>query len=668
MSRPTFDPSQAGKYLKISVIGALLLFSCIVVFDRVENALPKVKILINQAGYLPVEEKLFYVQSPKRIDGPISFDLVDNANGNRVYNDTLVYAGEIWGDHYYLGNFSGLQKNGSYHISLKAENRLIRSYDFPISQSVYDRMGEYIQLFYYYQRCGMKPHTIVPGYEGHEACHLDDGLWFNGTEWVYKDLSGGWHDAGDYNKYTEDPYNTQYSAFALSFSYFLVPEFWDSIPSRYETDAPDIVDECVWGARFLQKLLVQDISGKIRALNGIFSVNSEGEYSRFGYWKEPAGETDNIPGTGDERKVGSLGNVSGMTEYSSHPYGSQFMNKNAILMLAAALANTANTQRYYPYWDSLSYSPSNLIINATTIFNDYKDELFFENGSELEFYSNISVSEAFCLMFAVSALARWHNISNEAIEYNKFTKVGLALREFFLNATQQFSGLKMQAELEPLAVWDLYMQIYSLFFFEMVYFGGLSSEFSDYLSRWADQTLISACESEGNVFRFAKNRDSYFSFWGTNLLLANVGGSALLAWNSTNKSSAFNKIKNYGLANGLHWIAGRNPLDICQIEGIGSKNLPIFHNRLIDMPNNQRGEVLGAINNGIAKPPATKSFQAKFSNEYLTYKEIPDVPYLDLAIPAPDRSNMGDFRTNEVYILNNAQFLMFYSIFRAILV
>ncbi len=661
------DPKRTEKYIKMSLISTIILFSSIVLIDRIQHSLPSPRILINQAGYLPDQEKIFYLQTPIRIDTQISFDLIDTSSETRLYNGTLVYLGQIWGDHYYLGDFSSVRKNGSYYISVKADTKLVKSYYFSISQSVYDMMGEYIQLFYYYQRCGMKPLMIVPGYEGHEACHLDDGMWFNGTNWVYKDLSGGWHDAGDYNKYTEDPYNTQYSAFALSFSYFLIPTFWNSRPNRYETDAPDIVDECVWGAKFLQKLLVNDASGKIRALNGIFSVNRKGEYSRFGYWKEPAGETDNIPGTGDERKVGSLGNVSGMAEYSYHPYGSQFMNKNAILMLAAALANTANAQYNYSYWDSFAYSPSNLIANATTIFNDYRDELFYENGTQIEFYSNISVSEAFSLLFAIGSLARWHNISSEEIQYNYYTSVGLALRNLFLNGSEDFSGLKMQESVEPLVVWDLYMQIYSLFFFEMVYFGGISPEFSNFLIRWSNQTLISACETEGNLFRFAKNRESYFSFWGTNLLLANVGSTSLLAWNSTDKSSEFNKIKNYGLANGLHWIAGRNPLDICQIEGIGTNTLSIYHNRLIDMPNNKRGEVVGAVNNGIAKPPATKSFQAKYDNEYLAYQQMPDLPYLDTATPAPDKMNMGDFRSNEVYILNNAQFLMFYSIFRNIL-
>ena len=667
MKSAELNPITMQKYIKTAMIIIIILASSLVLYDRIENGLAKPMILINQAGYLPSEEKIFYFQSPTRIEEALFFDLVDNTDGSVIFNQSLDYLGEIWGNHYYFGNFSSIQRNGSFHLSINYQGKSIKSYDFIISKSVYDKMGEWIQLFYYYQRCGMKVQTILPGNEGHEACHLDDGLWFNGTDWVYKDLSGGWHDAGDYNKYTEDPYNTQLSTFALSFSYFLIPEFWNKIPSKYETDAPDIVDECVWGSRFLQKLLVIDESGKTRALNGIFSVNKNGDYSRFGYWKEPSGETDNIPGTGDERKVGSLGNVSELSEYSNHQYGAQFMNKNAILMLAAALANTANAQFSFPYWENLAYSPYNLIANAIKIFEDYKEEIFFKNGTEYSLYSNVTPSEAFSTLFAISALARWYNISNQATEYENYISFGLPIREAFLNGSSEYAGLKMQTELEPLTTWDLYMQIYSLFFFESVYLGETSAEFSTFLTQWSKSTLIPACEAEGNVFRFAKNRNGYFSYWGTNLLLADVGGASLLAWNSSEKTEESNKIKNYGLSNGLHWIAGRNPLDICQIEGIGTKNLPIYHNRLIDMPNNKRGEVPGAVNNGIAKPPATKSFISKYENEYAAYEEILDLPYLDLAIPSSEKGNMGDFRSNEVYITNNAKFLMFYSIMQSVL-
>ncbi|MHA1338845.1 MAG: glycoside hydrolase family 9 protein [Promethearchaeota archaeon] len=90
---------------------------------------------------------------------------------------------------------------------------------FKISQDVYDKAGEMAQIFFYYQRCGTNVQSIVPDYFGYKACHLDDGLYFNGSDWIYKNLTGGWHDAGDYNKYMEDSYNTQFSTFTLTLSY-----------------------------------------------------------------------------------------------------------------------------------------------------------------------------------------------------------------------------------------------------------------------------------------------------------------------------------------------------------------------------------------------------------------------------------------------------------------
>jgi len=198
------------------------------------------------------------------------------------------------------------------------------------------------------------------------------------------------------------------------------------------------VDEAVWGSRFLQKMIVRDSYGKDRVLCGIFSTNKEGEYDRFGYWNIPSIETDNIINTGDERKVGSLWNVSGMADYSNHPYGFQFTNKGAAMMVAAALANTANIQHKWHYWDGLDYFPNNLSKNAYNLFMAHKDDVFYGNDSLRE---NIDKREAWSSLFAIYALAKWFNSSRNYSTYLFLINYGNKIREAFLNASAGYPSL-----------------------------------------------------------------------------------------------------------------------------------------------------------------------------------------------------------------------------------
>ena len=620
-------------------------------------------ILYNQIGYLPNEKKIFILDlNTKFIPSNSYFQILDE-NENIKFSASLNYLGKLWGKNYYEGNFSDVTDVGFYKIRVYLNDYTIDSDYFEISDHVYNKAGEYASIFYYYQRCGTEVESILPKYKGHKTCHLDDGLYYNGTSWVYHDLTGGWHDAGDYNKYTEDSYNTQFTLFALTISYQIIPNFWKSLSNKYETSDPDIVDEAVWGARFLQKLIIHDYDDKLKILCGIFSTDRKGNYNRFGYWNIPESETDNIPNTKDERKVGSLWNVSGMIEYINHPYGIEFVDKSAAIMVAAALANTANVMIEYNYWDEKPYSPINLAKNATDLFYTYINDIFYENKSIKE---NIDVKTAWSTLFAIYSLAKWFNFVGNNSEYINLVEYGEKIRDAFLFESAGNYNLLLQQNTD-LHYWDQYNHILSIYLFERLVNGTTSTQFNNFLLSWVENTLLPSCNYTENFFHFMKSKNRYFSYWGTNLLISAASAVSFLAWNLTNNSTDYLWIKEFALENAFHWIMGRNPLDICMIEGLGSKNLPIYHNRLIYLPDNERGEVPGAIPNGIALPSLNKQYISKFENEYDAYESVEDIPYLDLSVPNPTKLNMGDFRTNEVYILNNANFLISFSIINSIL-
>jgi hypothetical protein len=105
----------------------------------------------------------------------------------------------------------------------------------------------------------------------------------------HADLSGGWHDAGDYNKYNG---YTPLAVYALA-------RFAES-PGLSRADfsqSPTTpLEEALWGARWLRKC--QDAE-TLQLIGYVFSG--------YGYWGIPENETDNIPGNADDRPAYSLG-------------------------------------------------------------------------------------------------------------------------------------------------------------------------------------------------------------------------------------------------------------------------------------------------------------------------------------------------------------------------
>jgi hypothetical protein len=55
----------------------------------------------------------------------------------------------------------------------------------------------------------------------------------------------------------------------------------------------------------------------------------------------------------------------------------------------------------------------------------------------------------------------------------------------------------------------------------------------------------------------------------------------------------------------IDFLLGRNPYDVCMMEGVGSRNLPRYHHRYITIPGHERGAVPGAIPNGFVRDIAS---------------------------------------------------------------
>lgn len=231
------------------------------------------KIILNQVGFDPAAPKraLLIDESPIHA---ASF-VVKTADGRAALEADAGPEETIpaWPLHIRALEFSQLKEPGEYRI----ESAGLTSPPFRIAEGEPGQSTLHPGIeFFYIQRCGM----AIPGW--HDACHLDDALLPDGA---HRDAAGGWHDAGDYNKYSG---YTPLALYALLNIHEDARPFYDQ---RRREGRPAIYDEAQWGARFLIKMIDPADGHLIRDV-----------YSGYGYWGRPEDETDNIPGTEKSRK------------------------------------------------------------------------------------------------------------------------------------------------------------------------------------------------------------------------------------------------------------------------------------------------------------------------------------------------------------------------------
>jgi len=258
-----------------------------VLFDAVEVTavfeVPKAaEVFINQVGYDIGAPKAFNAATNFAAE-TAPFELVDSEGGVR-FSGMLSHQGRItgaygndWGSEFWRGDFSEFNMPGTYRIRIRLGGVTALSWPFEIAENlIFNRTARPAYRFFYYQRCGME----IPGF--HKACHLDDAIGPDGTQY---ELWGGWHDAGDYNTYHNAPYVLGLAtAFAAGKSRFAAQD-------EDGNGISDFLDEILWGGQHTRRMLAPDGSAYGSITSG------------YGFWAAPELETDNIPGTGDERSI-----------------------------------------------------------------------------------------------------------------------------------------------------------------------------------------------------------------------------------------------------------------------------------------------------------------------------------------------------------------------------
>ncbi len=237
------------------------------------------QIHVDQFGYLPAMQKVAVI-GVSQVGSQTGTQYVPGAmlEVRRTSDNNVVFRGNAvaWrngethaqsGDRVWQFDFTSVNCAGEFYLYDAANDA--RSHGFSIGTDVYRATLKHAMRMYFYQRCNhAKRAPFADNHWTDEACHLTDfkarSIEMKGSAKddarTERDLSGGWHDAGDYNKYTiltaetlSDllvAYERNRAVFTDDFG---LPESGNGVP--------DVLDEMKWELDWLLKM--QNADGSV---------------------------------------------------------------------------------------------------------------------------------------------------------------------------------------------------------------------------------------------------------------------------------------------------------------------------------------------------------------------------------------------------------------------
>ena len=253
----------------------LLVFFFLIPTFCLFGQIPSNNIHVDQFGYLPAAEKVAVISNPQiGYNSSDSFTPIGDFEVRLAENDEVVYAApagawqnglthELSGDQGWWFDFSQVSTPGEYYIINPATGE--QTGNFMIDITAYDSVLRAATKMFYYNRCNAT--KAAPFAEN----NWTDGMNFmnanqdancrfvfdQGNADTEKDLTGGWFDAGDYNKYVtfaESAVHNLLSAYEENPDVFSddfgIPESGNGIP--------DVLDELIWELDWLYKMSNED--------------------------------------------------------------------------------------------------------------------------------------------------------------------------------------------------------------------------------------------------------------------------------------------------------------------------------------------------------------------------------------------------------------------------
>lgn len=164
--------------------------------EQIVGAPTPIQVKVNQIGYKPDDIKTVIVTSKD----DEKFKIVDAESEETVYvgkYGELSYDKSVQSNIKH-GDFTDFTTPGRYKVISSPSGA---SYEFSIGDDIYDDVYRDVVLMLYNQRCGVKLDESISGEFAHDACHAEAAVIYGDTSSATVDVSGGWHDAGDYGRY-----------------------------------------------------------------------------------------------------------------------------------------------------------------------------------------------------------------------------------------------------------------------------------------------------------------------------------------------------------------------------------------------------------------------------------------------------------------------------------
>ena len=243
-------------------------------------------IRLNTHGYLP--EAVKRVTVPAGADGsePRFVRILEADTGKPVWRAIFGSSGETGredtDERVATADFSELKKEGVYVMEM-ADG--LRSAEFRIARDIWNAPYRLVARAMYLWRCGCAVRGEWKGRVfAHGVCHCEDGYldFVEGTKGARRDATGGWHDAGDYNKYVVN----------AGVSVGLMFRAWEHFRARIErvpldlpesgNGLPDLLNELRYEYDWLFKMQFEDgrVSHKLTAKTFDYRDGPEGDRDR----------------------------------------------------------------------------------------------------------------------------------------------------------------------------------------------------------------------------------------------------------------------------------------------------------------------------------------------------------------------------------------------------
>ncbi len=251
-------------------------------------------IVVDQFGYPPNSRKIAIIRQPivgydtaVNYQPSTNYALIDLSNGSivkrgalKVWQNGNVHANS--GDKVWWFDFSDVRAPGRYVVA--DIDKTIRSAEFQISNGVYGEVMVHAVRMFFYQRAGFHKSPDFAGKQWADAAsHIAPGQDREARPWPKswpkngpsrspgpRNLSGGWYDAGDYNRYTTW---TARNIIVLLRAFEENPQaFSDGIGiPESGNGVPDLLDELIWGLNWLVRMQLDD--GSILCVQGVSSAS-----------------------------------------------------------------------------------------------------------------------------------------------------------------------------------------------------------------------------------------------------------------------------------------------------------------------------------------------------------------------------------------------------------